>query len=293
MQYITKRKLLNAIYEISLEQKMIDTALSYGFTTYAGFCKSFVRETGHTPKQYLSRYRVNRPCRVSIMQEEHIIMTQKKIREILTRWAMENEKLADIVYEETGSISECARYVGENHVIIWTTNPGLVRKVIDIARALKQDGLASADILPTTDSADYVEEEGLYWFLSRRLRGERIKAWSLYSANSIGQARFIGEIVRQLSLTLEKLDIPVEEKDLLGRITDWALPRLVEQKIIKEDAAALFCREFGRMYPLLPRQIIHRDPNPGNILVRDSQWGFIDFDLRVNCQSKCSSVKVK
>ena len=29
----------------------------------------------------------------------------------------------------------------------------------------------------------------------------------------------------------------------------------------------------------LPRQIIHRDPNPSNILMTDKQWGILDFDL--------------
>ena len=36
---------------------------------------------------------------------------------------------------------------------------------------------------------------------------------------------------------------------------------------------------FAKRYPELPRQIIHRDPNPGNILCSQDQWGFIDFEL--------------
>ena len=45
----------------------------------------------------------------------------------------------------------------------------------------------------------------------------------------------------------------------------------------------VFCREyldtFADLYPQLPRQIIHRDPNPGNIICAADQWGFIDFEL--------------
>ena len=48
MQYILRRKLLNAIYEISRGEKMIDVALAYGFETHAGFYKAFVRELGCT-----------------------------------------------------------------------------------------------------------------------------------------------------------------------------------------------------------------------------------------------------
>ena len=35
----------------------------------------------------------------------------------------------------------------------------------------------------------------------------------------------------------------------------------------------------SRLYPKLPKQIIHRDPNPSNIIVSGDKWGFIDFDL--------------
>lgn len=31
--------------------------------------------------------------------------------------------------------------------------------------------------------------------------------------------------------------------------------------------------------PLLPRQLIHRDAHPGNILIQDGLAGFVDFDL--------------
>ena len=34
-----------------------------------------------------------------------------------------------------------------------------------------------------------------------------------------------------------------------------------------------------RLYGALPRQMIHRDPNPGNIIVSGDKWGFIDFEL--------------
>ena len=40
-----------------------------------------------------------------------------------------------------------------------------------------------------------------------------------------------------------------------------------------------FLDTFAALYPKLPRQIIHRDPNPGNIICNQDQWGFIDFDL--------------
>ena len=40
---------------------------------------------------------------------------------------------------------------------------------------------------------------------------------------------------------------------------------------------------FRELYAELPKQIIHRDPNPSNIITNADKWGFIDFDL-----SECS-----
>ena len=37
--------------------------------------------------------------------------------------------------------------------------------------------------------------------------------------------------------------------------------------------------EFGKLYDKLPKQIIHRAPNPSNIIVSQDEWGFIDFEL--------------
>ena len=93
MQYVLRRRLLNAIYEISCGNKMIDAALNYGFETYAGFYRAFQREFGYTPSQYLDKFKVKKPYRINIFKEEHIMLTHKKIREILKYWGKETEKI--------------------------------------------------------------------------------------------------------------------------------------------------------------------------------------------------------
>ena len=52
--YISKRRLDKAITEISNGRKAVDVVLEYGFDTYAGFYKAFVRMYGCSPKKYLS-----------------------------------------------------------------------------------------------------------------------------------------------------------------------------------------------------------------------------------------------
>ena len=44
-----------------------------------------------------------------------------------------------------------------------------------------------------------------------------------------------------------------------------------------------YLEEFEQIYDMLPRQLIHRDPNPSTVIRRMSGgkevWGFIDFEL--------------
>ena len=279
MQYILKRKLLNAIYEIGTGKKKIDAALEYGFETYAGFYKSFVRELGYTPADYLRKFKVKKPYRINLFQEEQIMLSHKKIAEMLTLWGMQDEKIADVVYGESGEISDTAKYVGEDHVIKYTNNLGNVLKTISISKALENVGLASLTVIPTKDGREYVENGELYFFVSKRVKGEGILASHVYLDEYEKKARFIGEIVGQLDLALEKIDIEVEEMDLLARVRDWALPALKDIIGIDEEAAKKYLQAMNRLYPKLPRQIIHRDPNPSNIIVSGDKWGFIDFDL--------------
>ena len=55
MQYILRRRLLHAVYSVQCGNNTgIQAALEYGFETYAGFYKAFVREFGCTPKEFIT-----------------------------------------------------------------------------------------------------------------------------------------------------------------------------------------------------------------------------------------------
>jgi Ser/Thr protein kinase RdoA (MazF antagonist) len=94
-----------------------------------------------------------------------------------------------------------------------------------------------------------------------------------------GDGRFVGEIIGQLHLALSKIEDCVNDADLLATIRDWALPKAKVALGLSDAYCKDFLDTFTALYPTLPRQIIHRDPNPGNIICGEDQWGFIDFDL--------------
>ena len=275
VQYIQRRRLLHGVYAMKQGLGKTDAALRYGFDTYAGFYRAFCREFGSTPSDFLRAGRAKRPYRIDITKEEHITMTHKKAAQVLQNWNLSDAAITDIYYDGTGSKNDSAVYVGEQYILKCTADPGKLRKHIEVSKALLSVGLLSAVPVPTTDGSDYIQDGEVYFYLTKRLPGKQMESHSFRE----GGGRFAGEIIGQLHLALAKLEDPVNEADLLATVKDWALP---------ESRAALrlsdgFCKEymdtFADLYPGLPRQIIHRDPNPGNIICAEDQWGFIDFDL--------------
>ena len=275
MQYILRRRLLHGIYAIKQGTSKIEAALTHGFDTYAGFYKAFCREFGTTPSAFLEASRAKRPYRIDITKEEYMTITHKKAAQILQNWNLGDAMITDIYDEGTGNKNENACRVGEEYVLKFTANMGKLKKHIAVSKALESIGLLSATPVPTVHGAEYIQDGEIYFYLTRRLPGKQMVSHNFGD----GDGRFVGEIIGQLHLALAKMEDCVSEADLLATVKDWALPKAK----IALNLSDAFCKEYldtlANLYPNLPRQIIHRDPNPGNIICGDTQWGFIDFEL--------------
>ena len=275
MQYILRRRLLHGVYAMKQGSSKIDAALAYGFDTYAGFYKAFCREFGSTPSDFLESSRARRPYRIDITKEEHMTITHKKAAQILQNWNMGDETITDIYYEVTGNKNDNACYAGDGYVLKYTANLGKLKKHIEVSTALESIGLLAAVPVTTIDGAQYVQEGEVYFYLTRRLPGEQMVS----NRFGAGDGRFVGEIIGQLHLALSKVEDFVSEADLLATVRDWALPKAKAALKLSDGFCGEYLDTFAALYPDLPRQIIHRDPNPGNIICADDQWGFIDFEL--------------
>lgn len=207
------------------------------------------------------------------------MVSKKVIAEVLANWDLQDEKVTDIVFPETGEISDTAKYVGDDLIIKYTPNLGNTRKTIDISKALESVGLSAPEVVPTKEGREYVEYGELYYMLTKRICGERIMASRLYIDDYEVKARFIGEIVGQLDLALAKIDVIAEEAELGKTVREWAFPGLKDRLEIENALMEDMVSKFSSLYEELPRQLIHRDPNPSNIILAGEKWGFIDFEL--------------
>ena len=208
-----------------------------------------------------------------------MLITHKKASEILKHWNMSDLDISDIYYEGSGNRNENAFYVGDSHILKYSANPEKLKRHGRLSAALLNIGLCSAPPVPAEDGREYITDGELCFCLVPRLPGRQVSPGAFADENGPVSARLVGEIIGQLHLALKEIDAPVNDADLLSSVRDWALPRSRDILGLSDS----FCREymsvFESLYAVLPRQIIHRDPNPGNIICGDEKWGFIDFEL--------------
>ena len=139
--------------------------------------------------------------------------------------------------------------MGEEYVLKFTANFGKLKKHIEVSKALHSIGLLSAVPVPTTDGAEYIPDGELYFYVTRRLNGQQMVSHSFGDGN----ARFVGEIIGQLHLALNRIDDCVSEADLLATVTDWALPNAKQALDLTDDFCKKYLDTFATLYPKLPR----------------------------------------
>lgn len=206
-------------------------------------------------------------------------LSNQDLAELLARWGFEREEVSDIVLSESGEISGTAKYVGAQYVLKAADDPGKVLRAITLAEALAAAGLAAPTVIPTLDGAEYVQSGTLCFYLCRRVEGEHFPVKQLYLEPDCAKARFLGRILGQLDLAIAQIDLPTEEADPVSAVCDWAIPVLQDVLPLEKAFTSRFPSRLRALYTKLPRQIIHRDPNPANILLSGGKWGFIDFEL--------------
>ena len=282
--YILDRKLEHILSEISLGKSAVDAALDYGFATYAGFYKAFVREYGCSPKKYLSIYGLQSKI---TKQKEEIFMklTHKEIRSFLQHWPLNSSvKISDVPIMNGEKISEKRWKIGKDYYLTVSPNPTKELKSIAVAKALLSQGFQAPVPILTKDGQEFLEND-YFIVLKQRVQGTTFSNSDFYKnqelATNVGYAL---AKLHQAFLSLEN-QILCDPSDLFSLVSQWALPNVKKQVTqwslaIPEAFFDDYLTIFETLEKGLPRQIIHRDPNPENILFIDnSVSGFIDFEL--------------
>lgn len=266
-EYILKRRLLFAVYEMNGDLTKTDIAFEFGFDTYAGFYKAFMRELGCSPSIFIKSYIGGKPYKINILQEEHIMVSKTKIQKILSNWNLQNSIVKPIINENTGKQSENSYYIGDGYVMKYSTNFVVIKK-----------SALFSEVVKLNNGDDYLQYGELYFIVTKRIYGNQLKCVDIFNDTSI--ALTIGENIAKLHNKLKTYDIDDFEQ---ANIYDDCINNLDEVKKIS-NLSNKFCEkyknEFGKLIDKLPTQPIHRDINPSNMIFAGKEFkGFVDFDL--------------
>lgn len=279
--YINRRRLDCALAEISVNRKAIDVAMEYGFDTYVGFYKAFLRMYGCSPKKYLSLYGTHKS-----IWEASVMFTETELRKILTNWDIPQDLAIDSVKIVDGTkTADNVWQIGKDYFLKTGDRAALLRN-IRVAKAIAKCGLSASVPVPTIKGDDFTDDSNNFVLL-RRLNGEPLSKAERFG-DKCGDFGFkYGQSIARLhnALAAVERDIQPFEQNLFAYVTEYALPKVQKQNIqwnmgIPDSFFEDYISTFGELFEKLPKQLIHRDPNPCNILFDGGEVsGFIDFDL--------------
>lgn len=276
-EYITRRKLLHALYDISNGSSKIDAALNYGFETYSGFYKAFKREFECSPSDFTKSYNGVKPYKINILQEEHILISKAKIKKILKQWNFDHESVTNIYNKNTGRQNENAYYIGTDYIIKFSANIAAVNSIIDITKTLKEQNIPIAEIIQTSNNTDYTQDGELYFIVMKRIKGEHLKYKDFLNSNICCE---IGKSIAKLHIALQEFDHSNYNNVNIYNTVCSKLPQLKSIINLSNKFVENYMKDFGTLYDRLPKQLVHRDINPSNMIFdKDKFKGFIDFDL--------------
>lgn len=283
--YILGRRLRHAAYELASGRVAAEVALEYGFDTYAGFYKAFTREFGCSPRKYLVIYSV--PVIPECREVNNMSLTKNEVREILKNWDIDqNLPIHDFMYMGKVKVAEDRWDIGDDYNL----RVGMERrhqiKNIAVAKALASQGIGSALPVPTKTGEDYLDGETLT-VLSKRVRGVSLTELGPFGENRLGYAAECGRAIGKLHKALLAVadEVQCDDMNLYAEVCEYAIlgtKRENEQWALglDEEFFEEYINEFGALHEKLPKQIIHRDPNPDNTLFEDGRVsGFVDFEL--------------
>lgn len=284
-QYLVRRRLAHALWEISSGKRMLDAALEYGFDTYAGFYRAFSREYGCSPSAYLKSHHPARPYRIDLKQEEKILLMKKGLQGLLAHWGMEQETIGEVYYEGSGRVSENEFQVGEEHILKVSAMPGGLKRHVHISRALEESGLHSSRPVPAKNGEIVVQDGDIFCILCRKVPGKRLDSRGLFAQGDVAQAYRFGELIGKLHLALSRLDTDLfQENHLYDSVRTWAMKEVQKKGNLPLSMMNEYERNFGCIYEKLPKHIIHKNMNLSYVFLEGGHMrGITDFELSECC----------
>lgn len=209
------------------------------------------------------------------------------MKEILEKWS-----IGPVATFEPTPVGDSTFFVttvdGDCFVLKERANLARVQRECALLPELSKAGIPAPVLIATVDGDLYVVgSEGQAFWLYPRLPGKVVTEH--YDGDAEKRAAAFGRAIGFLHERLRACDglNDIRDMDLIGQIRGWAIPRIHAGKaVVDAEAIERIWREIeGEFVPLhddLPKQLIHRDAHPWNMLFdEDELTGYLDFEMAV------------
>ena len=209
------------------------------------------------------------------------MIEHSRVKEVLKQWELTAENIANLVYSGSGAINPNAFVINERYVLKAFSVLGKAQINVQVQKALCAKGLQEAVPITTKQGEEIVVDGEFFYLLMPKIDGESLRAAEFYKGDSYAKAYELGKVIGKLHQVLkESDDIPCNERNIYEEVCKKWLEPAMQALGLNEAFKWDYVDNFGQLQEQLSVQIIHRDPNPSNILWKEGNCaGFIDFDL--------------
>jgi Ser/Thr protein kinase RdoA (MazF antagonist) len=206
---------------------------------------------------------------------------------LLRNWDIGNLAAIEPISSYGGKASLVRTVDGRDFIMKEKSNLLKAERESNLLLRLAKAGAPVAVPVPTMDGTWCAMEMGRVFCLVPRLPGEAIPEH--YGGDALGRAEAFGKAIGFLHTFLLKCGhrSDCQELRLLRQIREWVIPCIRGHKasVEAESIENLWRKveqELKPYYYHLPKQLIHRDAHPGNMLFEAGRLtGFIDCELVV------------
>lgn len=169
--------------------------------------------------------------------------------------------------------------VEEKYILKLVDSQKSVLSNIKLTEALRAQGVPVPHILKAKDGRDFIMKKDGCYLLMEKLAGSHIK--DVFNQDFAAIAYETGIIVAKIhsvfmTVTDNRTDLPFFNEELQG----WVSSGLSNTNLLMKEEWSGPIEELCCIYPLLPKQQIHRDLHYGNLLFEGTKLtGVLDFDL--------------
>jgi Ser/Thr protein kinase RdoA (MazF antagonist) len=209
------------------------------------------------------------------------------MKEILEKWP-----IGSVATFEPTPVGDSTFFVttvgGDRFVLKERANLARIQRECALLPELSKAGVPAPVLIATVDGDSYaVGSEGQAFRLYPRLPGKIVTEH--YDGDAEKRAGAFGRAIGFLHERLRACDglNGIRDMNLTGQIHEWAIPHIrAGEVVVDAEAIERIWREVeGEFVPLhdeLPKQLIHRDAHPWNMLFDEGELtGFLDFEMAV------------